>query len=231
MSKALDGTEVFLEEKSMLDLTVIYYTSNREKPEFEERIKARLLEVIGSLPLISVSQKPMDFGENICVGDVGTSDDNIFRQIQIGCEQAKTALVGTAEADCLYPPGFYDFRPNDPNGCWRYNNLWILNKGAKYYRKKEHSLCAQISGREHLLRAIEKRLEGRPQWNPKGYKYYRPKYKGIIPNWYMYSGYYPVVNIKTKEGMRWHTSHEHGVKTVRIPYWGRVDKLERKVFE
>lgn len=38
-------------------LTVIYYTSNQEEEAFEDIIKAKLLEVAGDLPLISVSPK------------------------------------------------------------------------------------------------------------------------------------------------------------------------------
>lgn len=88
-------------------LTVIYYTSNREEKEFENKVKAKLLEVIGKLPLISVSQKPIDFRKNICVGDVGVCDANLFRQIQIGCEAANTPFVISAETDCLYPPEYF----------------------------------------------------------------------------------------------------------------------------
>jgi len=79
-----------------VDLTVLYYTSNREKPEFEEIIRRKIGETIGDTPIITVSQKPVTpFGlypiknhKNIVVGDVGLSDYNIYRQMQIGCLEA-----------------------------------------------------------------------------------------------------------------------------------------------
>ena len=65
--------------------TIIYYTSNKEDEAFEGKTRKKLLEVCGDIPIISVSQKPIDFGKNICVGDVGACDANLYRQIQIGC--------------------------------------------------------------------------------------------------------------------------------------------------
>jgi len=53
----------------MNDLTIVYYTANYINKWFADQTKKTLLEAISGLPLISVSQKPMDFGENICVGD------------------------------------------------------------------------------------------------------------------------------------------------------------------
>jgi hypothetical protein len=137
-------------------ITVVYYTSNRESEVFENKIKDRILKAIGGLPLISVSQKPIDFGHNICVGDIGTSDENVLKQLLIGCEEAGTPFVATAEADCLYPPtGYFDFKPDDINTVYRHINLWVLTRGWKHYRKKAYSLCAQISGRKYLINRLK----------------------------------------------------------------------------
>ena len=70
-----------------MSVTILYYTSNREGEEFEGRIRQNILNVKGDLPIISISHKPIDFGENICVGDVGVSGFNMFRQIQIGLKR------------------------------------------------------------------------------------------------------------------------------------------------
>ena len=95
----------------MADLTVVYYSSCREDPVFEGKIRQALLDAIGDLPLISVTQQPVDFGENICVGDVGRSGHNVFRQYQIGVQAATTRFVAPAESDALYPPGWFASRP------------------------------------------------------------------------------------------------------------------------
>jgi hypothetical protein len=208
-------------------LTVIYYTSNRENEAFESKIKAKLLEVIGDLPLISVSQKPIDFGTNICVGDVGTSDHNIYRQLQKGVLMAKTKYVCTAEADCLYPPtGYFDFNPPDENAAYHYTNVWILYKGSGVFRKKAFSLCALFSNREYLIARLNRIIGKLPEWSTKKTHPLFHKYQGWTP----YKNELPVINIKTHDGMRWYTGTENVVAT-ELPHFGTAKKLEEKLWD
>src|SRR4030042_1521512 len=117
----------------MGSLTILYYTSNREKPYFEKRIQGNLLKVCGDVPIISISQKPIDLGTNICVGDVGASGFNMFRQVQIGCEHAKTKFVISAEADCLYPPDYFQFVPERDDRCYRNSHLYVMHDTRDYF--------------------------------------------------------------------------------------------------
>ena len=57
------------------DLTLVYITSNRENEYFESKIIETMKESINGLPVVSVSQKPIDFGENICLGDIGAKEE------------------------------------------------------------------------------------------------------------------------------------------------------------
>lgn len=201
-------------------ITVVYYTSNKEDEGFEQKIRGNLLNVIGDLPLISVSQKPIDFGYNICVGDIGASDPNVLHQLLRGCEVADTPFIATAEADCLYPPtGYFDFKPSDVNMAYRYTNLWILWRGATSFRKKEYSLCAQIAGREYLIKAIYARFEKSPV-------------RGDIfkknVGWKPFEGPFPCVNIKTGNGMRRFTGIVRMVEPEdRLPYWGSASGINK----
>jgi hypothetical protein len=223
----------------MKDVTAIYYTSNREKEEFEAKIRKKLLGVIGNTPLISVSQKPIDFGENICVGDVGTSDHNIYRQIQIACQKAKTKFVCTTEADCLYPPkGYFDYNPPVGSAAYHYMNVWILlsdqigelyyprfYKGYPVFRKKAFSLCALFTNRKYLLSRIERSIGKRPQWSGKKPRPIFHRYKGWTP----FTSKLPVINIKTKEGMRRFTGTEEIEKKI-LPHWGSATKLQEELW-
>jgi len=203
-------------------ITVVYYTSNREEDSFEQKIRRSLLETIGSLFLISVSQKPIDFGHNICVGNIGTSDMNVLRQLLAGCEAANTPLVATAEADCLYPPvGYFDFRPDDIEAVYRYTNLWILRRGWGHYRKKKYSLCAQVSGREYLIRCIKNCLERKH-----GGDFIHKK-----AGWKPFESALPCVNIKTGYGMRRKTGTIRDmVPELSLPHWGVATELEKELF-
>jgi hypothetical protein len=138
-----------------MNLTVIYYTSNRENQEFEKKIRQELLKVIGDIPLISVSQKPLDFGENICVGDIGVSDQNAHRQFQIGAKAAKTKYVCSAEADFLYPREYFEFEPTG-DSVYRNENDWVIfcyKKWINYrYNKKPFIIGTQICKREDIVK-------------------------------------------------------------------------------
>lgn len=96
----------------MGDLTVVYYTANHVPVTWETFILSELLVSIDDLPLITVSQKPMRYGNNLCVGDIGRSHLNIYRQMLIGAEEARTEYVAFVEDDILYPPCHFKFRPS-----------------------------------------------------------------------------------------------------------------------
>ncbi len=215
-------------------LTVVYYTSNREDESFEKKIRAKLLEVIGDLPLISVSQKQIDFGKNICVGDVGVSNQNTFRQFQLGAINAKTPYVIAAEADCLYPREYFEFIPENITMCCRYDNVWIMYRDSTAgFVRKEYSEGAQIWGREILISHYERRLRGRGYWNPV------LEHGKNVPllfkkqSWSFFHGKVPVISIKTTEGMHRFTGviptqDPSGVK--KLPFWGTAAKLRKEFF-
>jgi hypothetical protein len=212
------------------DLTVIYYSSNKEDPAFEKKITNRIKEQIGTTRLISVTHKPMDMGENIVVGDVGLSDYNIYRQIQIACLKTHTKYVCTAEADVLYPPtGYFDFIPPDSGSAYHLRNLHIFFKGTGIFHAKAFSLCALFTNRYYLLSRLDRCLRDDLQWRPV-HKRSHPifnKWKGWIEEFNKIS----VINIKTGYGMRGHTGTEtdFGAKPViELPYWGKAVDLEKK---
>lgn len=95
------------------DMTVVFYTANRTRPWFMAHVQSFLRHAIGDLPLISVSQKPLPgFGENICLGDIGQSYLNIYRQVLVGARAVRTPFMAFAEDDILYPPSHFTcFRP------------------------------------------------------------------------------------------------------------------------
>jgi len=203
-------------------ITVIYYTSNQEKKEFEQKIRAKLFEAIGELPLISVSQKPIEFGYNICVGDIGASDENILKQLLIGCEAADTPFIAQAEADCLYPPtGYFDFKPDNINAVYRYTNLWISSYSWNHYRKKAYSLCGQISGRKYLINRI-KEILGPPLIE-------RKDIVNRKTGWIPFKSPLPIINIKTGHSLRRMTGTIRGVFPEKsLPHWGKAIDLKRE---
>jgi len=215
----------------MEDLTIIYYTSNREKRGFEKRIRETIIKNSGNLPIISVSQKPIDFGHNICVGDVGVSGFNMFRQVQIACKEAKTKFVISAEADCVYPPDYFKWIPEDKNVCYRNTNLYVMGDHRSYwYYKKEGATHSQVIGREFYLKVLDKLFKDAPKWNPKEKNFPKERYKRSDVFWPHQIKYYrtknPVFQIKTHRGMRYYTNSER-IPIAELPYWGKGEEVRK----
>ena len=151
-----------------MNSTIIYCTHNLEDPKFEQKIIDNINEVKGDIPVISVSQKILDFGKNICVEDVGISYLNMFRQILIGAEESTADFLWMCESDCLYPKeGYFDFVPEDINKIYSYNENWILWKkeGVNKFKKKFQTHGGMIYGRLWLIDFLNKCLKGLPKWS------------------------------------------------------------------
>jgi len=162
--------------KTPLDISVIYYTSNnleKENPVFVENTKHYLLKAIGEHPLISVSHKPMDFGQNICVGDIGRSHFNIYYQILEGCKAAKTAYVAMAEDDILYSYAhFHTLVPKKDRFLYDMAKLSIFTwtKPPMFsFRTKRMVVNQLIAPRQMLIDAMEERFARKEQLLKEGW--------------------------------------------------------------
>jgi hypothetical protein len=108
------------------DVTVVYYTANVLSEPFVSNTKKKLLEAIGGLPLISVSKKPMDFGQNICVGDTPRNHIWTYRQALIGAKAAKTKYIALAEDDIFYSSEHFTRHTPTPDTFAYNGNVWSL---------------------------------------------------------------------------------------------------------
>lgn len=202
--------------------TIIYYTSNREDPAFEKRVQENLVKVSGVLPIISVSQKPIDLGKNIYIGDVGASGFNMFRQVQIALQMATTPFVISAEADCLYPPDYFTFIPPRIDACYRNSNLYVMpDRREFFFHKKEGATHAQVIGREFYLNTLNKLFEGAPKWSveEKNFPKERLHKADVFDHIEYWETKNPVFQIKTHKGMRYYT-HSDRTPVLELPYWG-----------
>lgn len=216
-------------------LTVLYYTSNRERPEFEEKIIKNLLMQCGDLPIVSVSQKPLVLGKNICVGNVGLSYFNAWRQILIGVKEVKTPYIIFAESDFLYPREYFTFIP-PKKGLYFYNNIYIVYKDASIsgsYRKKLLSDGAQICDKDLLMKEFERLFKGRPDWNNSQKNHYddSPFGREDFPFEY-FSGNTPCISFKTGNGVQKYASvlSGPGTRKLMLPFWGHISTLRAEYF-
>jgi len=214
------------------DLTIIYYTSNRENPRFEARIRRTLRHMSRPLPIISVSQKPIDFGKNICVGDVGASSHNAWRQLQIGAMEATTEFVCTAESDTIYPRQYFQFRPKRNNVAYLVKPLWVLfsqrGKATIFVYKPRSSESSMVVGRECLIDAIDRVFDGYDKWgmgsaNGETFPYLLTKIRKSEFNVSI-----PVITFKTDENMHRGTPHQSSSKCRELPFIGSANALRKR---
>lgn len=109
----------------MLSKTIIYLTDNNLEPWFEKRCQELLLEAANGLPIVSVSQKPIDFGDNYCLGEIGRSGLSIDLQMREALKHIKTDWVSIAEHDCVYSSEHFEFIPSDDDKFWYNDNVWL----------------------------------------------------------------------------------------------------------
>lgn len=158
---------MFLSKES-LDITVVYYTCNylqEQNPTFWKNTQKQLLKAIGEHPLVSVSHKPLDFGQNICIGDVGRSHFNIYHQILTGCKASTSEFVAMAEDDILYSYShFHTMVPKDTDLAYDMQKLSLFTwtKPPMYsFRTKRKVINQLIAKRTTLIEALEERFARR----------------------------------------------------------------------
>jgi len=204
----------------MIDTTIIYITSNREDELFESKIKASLLEAKGDLPIISVSQKPIDFGTNICLGDIGARPENVLLQLIIGARNAATKFIAVGESDFLYPNEFFKFIPPRDDTFYYPGNAYIIWKGKpKFYRKQFREMLS-VTNREHFIKTLETVLNSK-------FDHITNSVKTLTLQDSFYTDI-PLITFKTKNGLHWKSPYSRSGSRDELPYWGTAKDVLRK---
>lgn len=142
----------------MSDITLLYYTANRIHDFFAENIRNHLLGF--GLPIVSISQKAIDFGCNICVGDIGISVYNIYRQILIGARMVETDFIICCEDDCLYNEEHFSIRPKE-NAFYYNTHKWTVHPTV-FTHLIRSGMCMCIVSRDLLIETLEVRFKKYP---------------------------------------------------------------------
>lgn len=137
-------------------LTVLYYTDSQLAEPLASACRKHLQQSASGYPIVSVSQKPLDFGRNICVGELGRSFENIYKQILAGLREVSTPYVALAEHDCLYTPEHWQHRSP---GKFAYNmNRWAMHTDMGMFSWRNRGCLSQLIVPTALLK---KNIEGR----------------------------------------------------------------------
>jgi hypothetical protein len=146
----------------MNDLTILYYTANHTPEHFAQNVRDDLLRVVDDrCDIISISQKPIDFGMNICVGELERCAYHVYHQILCGAYLTMTPFVACCEDDTLYTWEHFTVRP--PADTFYYNkSRWILEGRGCYRWRDRTTMCACIAPTELLIDTLDQRFKKYP---------------------------------------------------------------------
>lgn len=222
------------------DITVVYYTANVISDFFMKNVQKQILKAAPDIPIISVSHKPIKFGENIVVG-LPRHHLSIYKQALIGAREAKTRYIALCEDDVLYSPEHFRFRPKP--GTFGYNlGSWnIFTWGVPIYNHKERrNMSGLICERELFIEAMEERFGRWPDEN-----------KIDLGHWAEPSKYENYLKVKVQTPDFFHTNppnivftHQTAlsydnlgerkkmgdIRALTVPYWGDVSNI-RSLYE
>lgn len=167
---------------------ILYYTDNVSVPKYiVEAVKRQLLKA--DLPIISVTQIPMDFGRNICIGSIGRSRISMTKQVLLGLDNIKASIVFIVEHDVLYPPSHFEFTPVDSNTLYFNQNMWrVRAKDGANFKSEYNGAVSQLVG---LKRCLKKRFlerldfftTGKPLLGLQGFNWYKYEPPGGMSSW------------------------------------------------
>lgn len=155
------------------NLSLLYYTANNVPGFLGENVRKHLLETNNNkYPIISVSQKPLDFGTNICVGEIGMSYYNCYKQIYLGALQIKTKYVALCEDDTLYSQEHFSHRPSS-NKVFSFNkNMWYAEE-VGFWNKGWVGMCTCIVSTKYLIDTLSPRFIKYPEEPDNSFKYFQ----------------------------------------------------------
>ncbi len=139
---------------------IIYYTDNRLEEKIMKKCQEQLMKVESStLPIISVSLKPIEFGQNYTL-NAERSYLTLTKQIIKALEESTSDVVFFCEHDVLYHPSHFDFTPPKKDVFYYNMNSWMLRAEdghCLYYHHR--SLSGMACFRETALEHFRKRKE------------------------------------------------------------------------
>lgn len=148
--------------------TILYLTDNTLDPAIMALCQRTLIREAWDIPIVSVSQKGIDFGRNICLGEIGRSWTSLYRQMLAGLQEITTDWVVIAEHDVLYTHEHLSYNLGDSTVFHYNHNCWlVVGPGTNHpelygmysYWPKRYALSQLIAPRQLLINSITEILD------------------------------------------------------------------------
>ena len=147
----------------MSDLTLLYYSSNALPENVANNFRKHLLGTTeNKFPIVSVTQKPISLGENICLGEIGQSYYNLYRQMYAGILRVRTKYAALVEDDSLYTMEHFSHRPPNDETIICNKSIWFLDKEI-FWTKKHAGGFAYIVATDLAKNILAERFKKFPE--------------------------------------------------------------------
>ncbi|MBI2049664.1 hypothetical protein HYT32_02040 [Candidatus Roizmanbacteria bacterium] len=145
---------------------LVYYTNHSAQEKILLACQAQLKRCmeIWKFPIVSVSQKPINFGQNFVMNKMESSVISMYKQILKGLQECKTDIVFLVEHDVLYHPSHFDFTPEREDHFYYNRNEWHISSESGKAVFYVHNNTTELSAFKetliaHIKRAIEVNTE------------------------------------------------------------------------
>lgn len=105
---------------------IVYYTENKCREPIFSAVQEQLKRVTNGLQIVSVSLKPINFGDNIVLG-LQRGYVTMFQQILAGLSHLDTDWAYLCEHDALYSKEHFDFTPPRDDTYYYDENIWRVS--------------------------------------------------------------------------------------------------------
>jgi len=139
---------------------IVYYTNNRCQERLAKAVRLNLRRWCKDMPIVSVSQYPLDFGKNITV-PYESSILSMFKQNLVGVEASEADIIFFAEHDIFYHPTHFDFTPQRTDTYYYNTNVWAVDddSGQCLYYDGMKMVSGLVAHREILIEHYRKKIE------------------------------------------------------------------------
>lgn len=223
------GWEAYEHDHYQIPRTIIYYTDHHIDEALAQAVRKNLTKAASNIPIISVSQRPLSFGTNICVGEKPRSNISIYEQIKAGLEAAEPGtVIYLCEHDVAYCPAHFAHVPEIKERIDYNQNRYYWAPGQAEYlpARGKWPLSQLVAYREYLLEQVNRALESDAP-SSELYRGIRThKYESVRPN----------VDIRhgknfSQDG-RWKRQYYAGTATTTTPnigHWGSPGHMLKKL--
>ena len=158
------GWEAYLEDKYEAPRVIVYYTDSQLEEKLATAVRKQIKKVAGLIPIISVSQEPLNFGKNICVGKKPRNTISMYEQQLEGLRAApEGSIVYLCEHDVFYHSSHFAFLPKTKKHAWfntnRYHHKFGMDSFLKARGRRAYS--QGVAYRETWIPHFETRIEER----------------------------------------------------------------------